>query len=105
MDLQALPAEYTLVEGLEALTNTLVSWLDASRVDPNFAKQPHYILYQVGKQKSWIKVDTSSIPFHFHYQDTLGRPATHAIKETIARFLWEKCGEKERYMSEHQRRK
>lgn len=35
-------------------------------------------------------------PYHFTYSDLLGRPATNAVKDTIANFLWEKCGE-ERY--------
>jgi hypothetical protein len=36
----------------------------------------------------------------FWYCDLLGRPITKAVKHTIADFLWEKCGEKEKQLKE-----
>lgn len=60
----------------------------------------HIILYQLGNQKSLIKVDFRKRPFQFWYNDLLGRPMTKAVENTIAEFLWTKCGEKERYMQE-----
>ena len=101
MDLTQLPAEYTTAEGPEALTRELDLLLEESKKNTEFADKDHFILYQFGAQKSWIKINTKTMPFHFEYQDMLGRPATNAVKEIIARFLWEKCGEKERYMHDH----
>ncbi|EKD72005.1 MAG: hypothetical protein ACD_46C00035G0002 [uncultured bacterium] len=100
MDIENLPTIYLVAEGPEGLATILDDFLEQSK-DPAFAASEHFILYQLGSQKSLIKVDTSKMPFHFRYHDLLGRPATNAVKETIAQFLWEKCGEKERFRYEY----
>lgn len=87
-----------MTEGPEGLEKVLVELLDKVDADPALASEEHYILYHLGNQKSLIRVDPSQKPFKFWYYDLMGRPATVAVKETIARFLWEKCGEKERYL-------
>lgn len=92
-----LPFEYDLAAGPEGLMDLLNVYLEHANTDESFAKQPHYILYQWGSQESVIKVDTSEKPYHFWYCDLQGRPMTLAVKAIIADFLWEKCGEKERY--------
>lgn len=92
-----LAFQYDTVEGPEGLREVLDSYLVKSQKDPSFAQAIHYILYTLGNQRSLIRVDTSQNPFYFGYCDLLGRPATRSIKETIAAFLWEKCGEEERY--------
>lgn len=84
-------------EGLEAVLDVILA---RSKEDADFAKEQHVILYTLGQQKALITVDTSKEPFHFHYEDLLGRPATKGVKETLARFLWEKCGEKDRYIQQ-----
>ena len=95
-----LTFEYIIAEGPEGLAKVLDGLLEESQRNPDFAVADHYVLYQVGNQKALIKVDTSQVPFHFWYCDLLGRPATRIVKKTIAEFLWEKCGEKERYSKE-----
>ena len=95
-----LPTEYELAEGPEGLMTFLEGLSTKAQQDPEFKFREHYVLYQLGSQKSLIKVDMTQPPYQFTYSDLLGRPATNAVKETIARFLWEKCGEKERYLKE-----
>lgn len=96
-----IPSNYIVAEGPDGLYQVLNELLDKAKSDAVFASQEHYIMYQIGNQKSLIKVDTNIIPFRFWYNDLMGRPATTIVKETIGRFLWEKCGEKEKYMQEH----
>lgn len=95
-----LPIEYVLAEGPQGLAKVLNAFLAKTKdqaLDPAFsANTEHYILYQLGNQNSLIKVDMSKQPYQFRYFDKLGRPATKAVKETIADFLWNQCGEKER---------
>lgn len=91
------PFEYVLANGPEGLAKVLEGFLERCQQDPEFKAKEHYILYQLGNQRSLIKTDMSEQPFHFWYYDLLGRPATKAVKETIGRFLWEQGGEKERY--------
>jgi hypothetical protein len=97
MENRQLP-EYTAAEGPEGLDQVLDLFLQKSKSDPQFAAQEHYILYQLSEQKSLIKIDMSQQPFLFWYYDLNGRPATEAVKKVIANFLWEKGGEKERYL-------
>jgi hypothetical protein len=92
-----IPEPHIIAEGPEGLQNVLNDLMDKCTADTVFAQQEHCILYQLGNQKSLIKVDTTNKPFKFLYNDLMGRPATTVIKETIGRFLWEKCGEKELY--------
>jgi len=87
--------DYILAEGPEGLTKALTQLLDQSGKDASFAADPHYVLYQLGNQKSLIKIDMSEKPFYFWYYDLLGRPATNGVKDTIARFMKEKFGGKE----------
>jgi hypothetical protein len=95
-----IPENCIIAEGPEGLEQVLNDLFDKSKSDPMFAAEEHYILYQLGNQKSLIKVDNSKIPFQFWHYDSMGRPATFAVKTTIARFLWDKCGEKERFLQE-----
>lgn len=90
-----LPPGCRSAQGPEGLTYVLDDLLDQSLKDAAFAAAPHYVLYELGSQKSLIKVDMSMKPYQFWYCDLLGRPATKVVKETIARFLWEKCGVKD----------
>lgn len=93
-----IPSDHIIAEGPEGLEKVLEELLEKSKSDPIFATQDHFILYQLGNQKSLIKIDMSQQPFRFWHYDLMGRPATFAVKDTIARFLWEKCGEKEKYL-------
>lgn len=95
--------EHTVANGPEGLKEVLEAFLQQAERDPEFRTQEHYILYQLKDQKSLIKVDMSARPFQFWYYDLLGRAATNAVKDTIADFLWEKGGEKERYIEESRR--
>lgn len=95
-----LAFQYDVAEGPTGLREVLDSYFSKYQNDPTFAQEGHYILYTLGEQRSLIRVDASAIPFHFRYCDLLGRPATKSVKEVIARFLWDRCGEKERYMKE-----
>jgi len=88
---------YEVAEGPQQLRQLLDNYLIEHEKNPTLTNNDRYILYTFGEQRSLIRVDTTSVPFHFRYCDLLGRPATKSVKETIAGFLWEKCGEKERY--------
>lgn len=92
--------EYTEADGPEGLKAVLASFLQQAEQDAEFRSKQHYIMYRLNAQKSLIKVDLSERPYQFWYYDLLGRPATKAVKETVAEFLWEQCGEKERYIQE-----
>lgn len=91
---------YEEAQGPEGLWNELVKLLERSKQDPSFIAQDHYIMYVLGGQRSLIQIDMTKKPFEFWYCDQQGRPPTKAVKETIARFLWEKGGEKERLGNE-----
>lgn len=95
-----LPPDYDIAEGPDGLMSVLEGLLAKANQDPAFIAQDHFILYQLGNQKSIIKVDMTQTPYHFIYNDLLGRPATNVVKDTIVRFLWERCGEEERYLKE-----
>lgn len=85
--------EYVIANGPQGLIDVLENHFERSQKDELFANQPHFILYQLGSQKSFIKVDMSKKPFQFWYYDLLGRPMTTAVKEAIALFLTEGVGE------------
>ena len=91
-----IPHDHVVAEGPEGLMRVLTDLLTQSKSDPAFAKQDHYILYQLGGQKSLILVDSSQTPFQLWHYDLMGRSATIAVKDTIKKFLWEQCGERER---------
>jgi len=97
---EEIAKKYIPAFGPEGLRLVLESLLEKSKSDPVFAAKEHYIMYQLGGQKSLMKVDMSQPPFQFWYYDLLARPMTKMVEETIADFLWEKCGEKERYLQE-----
>lgn len=92
--------DHTAADGPEGLMAVLESFLQQAEQDSEFRAKEHYIMYRLRDQKSLIKVNLSTRPYQFHYYDLLGRPATKAVKDTIAEFLWEKCGEKEHYLEE-----
>ena len=102
MENRELSLQYVTAQGPDGLTEVLSDFLDKAKTDPDFAATGHYILYQLGNQKSLIKVDMSQEPYQFWYNDLLGRPATKLVKDTIARFLWDKCGERERFFQQFQ---
>ena len=90
-----IPNDYIIADGPEGLIKVLNELLEKSKNDSTFAQQKHYVLYQLGNQKSMLRVDTDKGPFTFWHYDLMGRPATQAIKETIANFLREHWGEEE----------
>ena len=90
----AIPAE-----GPEGLMRVLEELLAKVR-SASLETKEFVVLYQLGKQRSIIKVDFNQEPCHFWYQDTLGRPITKAVENTIAEFIWTKCGERERFLKE-----
>jgi len=88
--------EFTIAEGPQGLMDVLDSFLQQAQQDKVFRARYHYIMYHLKDQKSLIKVDMSEHPYQFWYYDLLGRPATNAVKDTIAEFLWDRCGENAR---------
>jgi hypothetical protein len=94
----ALLKNYLPALGPAGLRQVLDNLLEHAKEDPAFAAKEHFILYQIGDQKSLIKVDMSEEPILFWYFDLLGRPATRIVKKTIFDFLWEKCGIREKYL-------
>ena len=86
-------------QGPEGLMFVLDQLLKKTQNNPLGVKE-FVVLYQLGNQRSIIKVDFNQQPCHFSYQDLLGRPITKAVENTIAEFLWTKCGERERYLKE-----
>lgn len=69
-----------------------------SSQDAAFAAESHYVNFQLGGLQAFIKIDMSSKPFLFWYCDLNERPVSPAVRKTIADFLWEKGGEKEKYL-------
>jgi hypothetical protein len=102
MESENLSLQYTPADGPKGLEKVLADLLEKTQKHQALAATEHYILYQLGNQKSLIKVDMSQPPFKFWYYDLLGRPATRIVKETIAQFLWEKGGDRERFYKEFQ---
>jgi hypothetical protein len=92
--------EYILANGPAGLEEVLAELLARTKNDEAFASEFHYVLYELGNQRSLIRIDTTQFPFKFWHFDLMGRPATKVIRETIARFLLEKCGLKEKYLEE-----
>ncbi len=84
---------YIRVQGPEGLSQVLDQFLEENKQGKDLMI-PRYVLYQLNQQQSLIRIDINQIPFKFWYCDLNGRPATKAVKETIGRFLWEKCGKK-----------
>jgi len=95
-----IPHDHVIANGPEGLTQVLDDLFEKSKCDPTFVKKDYYVLYQLGNQKSLILVDTTKQPFRFWHYDFMGRPATIVVKEAIEKFLWEKCGERERVLKE-----
>ena len=91
---------YIVATGPEGLEAVLGELLDKSKTDPKLKERAHYILYELGNQKSLIKIDLNEWPVVFWHYDLLGRPATSVVKDVLARFAWDKCGEKEWYFKE-----
>lgn len=91
---------YIVAHGPEGLEQVLYELLEKSEVDPALKTKAHYVLYELGNQKSMIKVDMSVWPVVFWHYDLLGRPATNAVKDILSRVAWEKGGEKEWYYKE-----
>lgn len=90
-----MPKEYITVDGPDGLTRVLNELLEKSKKDPIFREAEHYVLYELGQQRSMIKIDTTNMPFRFWHYDLMGRPATSALRDTVAKFLWENCGQEE----------
>ena len=91
---------YIVAQGPEGLEHVLDELLKESKTDASLKSKAHFILYELGNQKSMIKVDLSEWPVVFWHYDLLGRPATSTVKDVISRFAWDKCGEKEWYFKE-----
>lgn len=100
MERNELNKDYIPAHGPDGLREALDNLLARANADPEFAAAQHFILYELGNQKSLIRVDTTQQPFYFWYYDLLGRPITKNVKDIIAEFLWDKCGERERYFRE-----
>lgn len=97
MQVDDLSSSYTIADGPDELSKVLDQLLQKSQTSGELV---HYILYRLGMQKSLIKVDFQKKPYQFWYCDTLGRPITNKVKDIIARFLWEKGGEREQYVQQ-----
>lgn len=85
-------------QGPDGLRDVLNKMLEKSMQDASFRAEPHYVHYQLGAQESFLKIDMSAEPYLFWYCDLDGRPATNAVRNTIANFLLEKFGETEKYI-------
>lgn len=91
-----LKTDYEIADGPEGLRTLLDNLWERAQQKPG----QYMILYQMGAQKSLIKVDATRQPFEFFYHDLMGRPPTNTVKNVIGTFLWERCGEKERYQDD-----
>lgn len=79
----------------------LDSILAKSTQNAAYAAESHYVKFQLGGPQglqAFIKIDMSSKPFLFWYCDLDERAVSPAVRKTIADFLWEKGGEKEKYL-------
>jgi hypothetical protein len=89
--------DYIIANGPEGLWDVLIDLLAKFQSQSSDEPAQYYIKYLLGQQKSLIKVDFHANPIHFWYYDLLGRPPTNGVRTVIAKFLWEKCGVKERF--------
>lgn len=89
------PESYIIAEGPEGLKKILEELLEKTKQDAVFAKQAHYVLYQLGNLKSMIRIDTDQVPFKFWCYDLMGRPITLPMREVMSQFLWEHWGVKD----------
>lgn len=88
--------EMTIAEGPQGLKEVLAALRERALQDADFRSREHYIMYRLKDQKSLFKVDLSQQPYQFWFYDLLGRPATNAVKDTVAEFIWESASENER---------
>lgn len=89
--------DYIDVVGPTELWEALLRLLEKTHQEAIQGPAEYYLRYTLGQQLSYIKVDLNAEPFQFWFYDSLGRPMTNAVKETIAKFLWEKGGIREQY--------
>ncbi len=94
--MDSLKPEMTVADGPEGLKEVLASLHRQALQDAEFRAKEHYILYRLKDQKALLKFDLSQQPYQCWFYDLLGRPATNAVKEIVAEFIWEATGEKER---------
>lgn len=99
--METINPEVTVAEGPQDLKAVLANFRDKAQQDAEFRTKDHYIMYRLKDQKSLLKVDLSQQPYQFWFYDLLGRPATNAVKDTVAEFIWESAseGERERFFS------
>ncbi len=95
-----ISTDYIIAEGPQGLTRVLEDLLAKSKQDTSFAKQAHYVLYQLGGQKTMLKIDMSQQPFLIWHHDLMGRPMTTVVKDTLTQFLKEKCGATEVFLQD-----
>lgn len=88
-DTLSLPTEFMRVMGPEALYNQLKECALFAKQNSAYASSEHYILYQLGMQKSLIKLDFSHDPLQIWYCDLQNRPVTNKVKEAVLRFIQE----------------
>jgi len=89
---QSKGLEYTTVTGPVELRAELERLLA-------FRNEPHFVQFQLGALQAFIKIDMSDKPFLFWYCDLNERAVSPAVRHAIADFLWEKGGEKEKYVN------
>lgn len=89
--------EYDIAEGPDGLKALLDSYFERAQNDSAFKAEPHFIVFHHGNQESVIKVDMTESPCLFWYYDMLGRAITPSVREVMARFLWDRCGESKRF--------
>lgn len=95
----AMMIDYIDATGPQGLWDVLTHLHEKVHAEKHTGPAEFYIRYTLGSQISLIKVDLNADPIQFWYYDLLGRPVTNAVRETIGKFLWEKCGERERFES------
>lgn len=88
--------EMTVADGPEGLKEVLASLHGQALQDAAFRAKEHYILYRLKDQKALLKFDFSQQPYQCWFYDLLGRPATNAVKDVVAEFIWEAADQKQR---------
>lgn len=91
-----------VVQGPEELASTLREIKQRAAADPQFALEKHVIPYRVGNLDATVTEHTSQTPIRVEYFDPKMRPAPMPVKEMIAKFFWDECGERDRYLQEHE---
>lgn len=79
--------DYIPVQGLDHLSETLEMLYFKIKANPTLSSEDKYVLFQLGNQKSLLRITFAEEMPHFAYFDLFERPMTKNIKTVLINFL------------------